>query len=123
MSYTDHLFKLAERLARKISLAQAQSAQPGEIMAVLKSAGLWEKTQEVAPLLAKAGISDDATVAISIVVDSKLDVNYVVQTNPPAAAIKLRGLLKAKYGAAMKTALQAAKISVTDTMTLGWMNF
>lgn len=123
MSSTDKLNKLADRFARKLALGQSQSAQPSDIEAALKAAGLWEKAPEVAPLLNAAGVADDATVAVSIIVDAHLDVKYHVDTNPPAAALKLASLLKSKYGAAMKGALVAAKLTVADTMTLSWLHF
>ena len=125
MKYTEHLLKIAERFAHKLLLAQQASAQPGEIMAVLQTAGLWEKSAEVAPLLNTAGVSDDTTVQIFIIVDSKLNCTYRIATTPPrpAAAIKLRGLLNYKYSVAMKKALTTANISVTDTIELKWMNF
>jgi ribosomal protein L11 len=119
----DKLTKLADRFARKLSLGQSNSAQAGDIEGALKAAGLWEKAPEVAPLLNAAGVADDATVAVSIIVDNKLDVKYHVDTSPPAAAIKLAALLKAKFGAAMKGALVAAKLSVAETVTLNWLHF
>jgi hypothetical protein len=122
MKSVNNLIKLAERFAYK--LAQ-QTAQPGEIASALKAAGLFDKSAEVAPLLNAAGVPDDVKVEISIMVDKTLNCTYVVDTNPakPAAAIKLRGLLGVKYGSAMKKALAAAGISVTDTMRVGWLTF
>lgn len=123
MSSVDRLNKLADLFTRKIVLGQASSAQSGDIETALRSAGLWEKSQEVAPLLNQVGVADDASVAISIIVDSKLDVKFHVDTKPPAAAIKLAAALRTKYGAAMKAAIQAAKLTVADTVTLNWMHF
>lgn len=123
MSSVDKLNKLADRFARKIVLGQTSSAQAGDIQNALQTAGLWDKAAEVSPLLNAAGVSDDASVKISIMVDSKLDVKYHVETQPPAAAIKLAALLKNKYGAAMKAALAAAKLTVAETVTLGWLTF
>jgi ribosomal protein L11 len=133
MSSTDKLTKLAERFARKLSLGQmggeapqpllTGSAQAGDIEGALKAAGLWEKAPEVAPLLNAAGVADDASVAVSIIVDNKMDVKYHVDTSPPAAALKLASLLKSKYGAAMKAALVAAKLTVADTVTVSWLHF
>lgn len=119
----DKLTKLADRFARKLSLGQTPSAQAGDIEVALKNQGLWDKAAEVSPMLNAAGVADDATVAISIVVDSKLDIKYHVQTQPPAAAIKLAAALRAKYAAAMRAAIQAAKLSVADTVTLNWLTF
>lgn len=123
MSSVDKLTKLADRFARKLSLAQVPTAQAGDIENALKAAGLWERSAEVAPLLNQAGVADDASVAISIMVDSKLDVKYHVQTQPPAAAIKLAGLLRARYAQGMKGAIQAAKLAVAETITLNWLHF
>lgn len=149
MSSIDKLNKLADRFARKIVLGQVEqgpvaqprqefpvehsgatlsggmsgTAQAGDIETALRAANLWDKASEVSPLLNAAGVSDDASVKISIVVDAKLDVKYHVETQPPAAAIKLAALLKNKYSAAMKQALVAAKLTVADTITLGWLTF
>lgn len=123
MSSVDRLNKLADRFARKIVLGQASSAQAGDIETALRAAGLWDKAAEVSPLLNAAGVSDDASVKVAIVVDGKLDVKYHVDTQPPAAAIKLAALLRNKYGAAMKAALHAAKLTVADTVTVNWLTF
>lgn len=124
---TNRLFKLAERFSRKISLGQAPKfyAQPSTVQKILKDAGLWEKSAEVAPLLGQAGVSSDASVSISIVVDNKLDIKYPVDTQPPAAAIKLAGLLRAKYAGPMRAAFQAANMEVSDVepVTVGWLTF
>lgn len=123
MKSVDKLLKLAERFSRKISLAQQSSAQAGDIENALKAARLWDLSQAVSPLLNQAGVSDTAPVKITIVVDSKLDVKFTVETQPPAAALKLAGLLRTKYSAAMKAAIAAAKLSVAETLTVPWLTF
>lgn len=133
----DKLTKLADRFARKLSLAQAATAQAGEIQQVLKDAGLWEKSPEVAPLLNAAGVGDGA-VAIVLSVDKTLSVKYNVTASPPAAGIKLASLLKSKYGAAMQQALKTGAIkeynndgsvksqrpvTVNEPVTVPWLHY
>lgn len=124
MKSVDNLVKLAERFARKISLGQKVFAQPGEIQKALTDAGIWEKSAEVAQLLPKAGV-DDGPVAVSIVVDSQLNVNFSVSATPPAAATKLAALLKGKYAAAFKAAIAKAGLSVSteEPVTVKWLTF
>lgn len=82
MSSVDRLFKLADRFARKISLAQ-QSAQPSEIMNALQTAGLWDRSAEVAPIIATVGIPDEAKIAIDFTLDGQLNIKYNVAANVP----------------------------------------
>ncbi|NJO18594.1 MAG: hypothetical protein HC877_23570 [Thioploca sp.] len=119
MGSVDKLFKLADRLARKISLGQQVA---GDFQDTLQSAGLWDKSAEVSPMLAAAGV-DDGPVAITIRFDKGLNVKFLVSATPPAAAAKLTALLAAKYAAAMKAACVAAKLTVTDTMDVKWLTF
>lgn len=121
MNSVDKLFKLADRLARKMSLGQ-QTAQSGEIQKALQDAGLWDRTSEVSALLASAGV-DDGAVTIGFRVDSGLNFTFQVSATPPAAATKLAGLLKMKYAGPMKAALQGAKIAVGNTVDVGWLTF
>jgi len=153
MSSVDRLFKLADRFARKISLGQNVA---GDFQNALQAAGLWDKSSEVAPMIAAAGIPDEAAIAINFVIDSQFNVTYnVTATTPPppppaapdatpaekaeiqkaiaaatalqkratVAAAKLAGMLKAKYGAAMKAALVKAGMAITDTMAVKWLTF
>jgi hypothetical protein len=123
MKSVNNLIKLAERFAYKLSQAQLTSAQPDDIRVVLEKAGMWEKSAEVAPMLNTAGVADDATVSIDFTVDKGLNIHFRVATTPPAAAAKLTALVKAKYGNAMKAALQAAKVTVADTVDVNWLRF
>lgn len=123
MSSVNKLFKLAEQFARKISLAQAQmETQPAQIEQILQSAGLWDKSNEVSPLLNAAGV-DDGPVAINFQVDPQLNVKFMVTASPPAAVIKLTGLLKNKYAAAMKAALAKAGASRSAPVDIKWLTF
>ena len=119
MSSVNKLFKLAERFAHKISLGQKVA---GDFQDALHNAGLWDKSAEVSPMLATAGV-DDGPVAITIRFDKGLNVKFIVSATPPAAATKLAGLLAAKYAAAMKAAVAAANLTVTDTMDVKWLTF
>jgi hypothetical protein len=121
MNFVDRIFKLAERFARKISLAQ-QSAQSGEIANVLQAAGLWDKSAEVSPMLTQAGV-DDGPILINFVVDKGLNVKFNVSATPSVAAIKLEALLKNKYSVSMRSALVAAKTVISDTVEVKWLKF
>lgn len=118
MKSVDHLVKVAERFARKISLAQAQvSAQSGDIANALQAKGLLISSNDVGPLLNTAHVPETATVKIDLMVDSKLDAHFVVTTNPPdKSAGILKTLLERKYGANMKLALIASKLMVVGTV-------
>jgi len=119
MNSVDKLFKLADRLARKISLGQKVA---GDFQDVLQAAGLWDKAAEVSPMLATAGV-DDGPVAITIHFDKALNIKFLVSATPPAAATKLAAMLTAKYAAAMKAAVVAAKLTVMETMDVKWLTF
>lgn len=119
MSSVNKLFKLAERFSRKISLAQQVA---GDFQDALHKAGLWDKSAEVSPMLAAAGV-DDGPVAVTIRFDKGLNPKFIVSATPPAAATKLTGMLAAKYTAPMKAAVTAAKLAVTDTMDVKWLTF
>lgn len=124
MSSVDKLFKLADRFARKISLGQQFYLQPSELQKILFQAGLWDKSQEVSLFLSKAGV-DSGPVDIKIQVDSMLNVSYLVSATPAGAGTKLASLLKSKYGAAMKAAIQASgkKVSEQENLVIGWLTF
>ena len=118
MKTTKKLIKLADRFEQKIKTAQSQGAQAGEIERALKSAGLWVPSNEIAPLLNAAKAPDNVALDISLVVDSSLNVKFIVTSTPThASAGVLAGLLQKKYGAAMSKALKSAQLSVTDTVT------
>ena len=122
MSSVDKLFKLADRFARKMSLGQQTSAQPGEVQNALQAAGLWDKAAEVSPLLGSAGV-DDGPIVITMTIDKGLNFKYNVTATPPPAALKLAGLLKVKYAGPMKAALAAAKLTVADSLDVKWLTF
>ncbi len=150
MSNTDRLFKLAERFARKVSLAQ-QSAQSGELENVLKDAGVWGSPNDLFPLADEAEIPGGVPITFAIVVDSGLNVSFKLDTEPrhgqpapppppasqvpPAKLIKMFKLMKDKFGPGMSQALKSGKIkeydnkgnvtsqrpvTVSGTVTIGW---
>jgi hypothetical protein len=102
----------------------SQSAQAGDIETALKKANLFNKQADVAALLPKAKVPDGVSLNISIVVSKGLNVSFRVATNPndPSGA-RLAALLSGKFAAPMKAALQKAKLTVTDTVTVGWLTF
>lgn len=117
MSSVDKLFKLADRLARKISLGQ--SAQPGDIQSNLQEARLWDLTNDLFPLLDQADIPAGVPVHLDIVVDSNFNVTYPVKTKDAAKGQKLSVLVKSKYGQAMSDALKKGTIKDSFGKVLG----
>jgi hypothetical protein len=100
------------------------SAQAGDIEEALKKAGLWNKTNEIAPLLNQAGVPEDAKVFIRIKVDKRLNVKILVKTKPDhKSARTLEGKLNQLYASKMKAALQKQQLEVADTIELAWINF
>jgi len=120
---------LYQAASRFFSLAQATtSAQPADIEAAIRSAGLWDQTSVVGTLLNTAGVPDDASVSISMRVAPTLDFVYPTVLTPEnphnkVVANKLASLLKAKYGMAHKNALVKAKLNVASPLDLKWMTF
>lgn len=125
MKSLEKMAGLADRFETKLEKqAQVVGAQAADVQDALAAAKLWDLSAQVAPMLNQAGVSDSATVATSIVVDKVLNVNFLVTTAPPsAAAAKLAQLLKNAFSVKMKAALQTAKLSVADTITVNWLTF
>lgn len=128
MNSIDKLFKLADRFAHKISLAQ--SGQAGDAMRILKEAGLWDIVDQVNPILDELNIPPEKSIALNIVIDSGFNISYPSQPPMPALSAKL----KAKFGALMATALKNGKIldsstppkeigpfRVSGTLTVNWL--
>jgi hypothetical protein len=119
----EKLLKLAanyEKMADSI-----MSAQPSDIEGVLQSAGLWNLSKDVSPMLNSAGVPDDAGVSISIVVGNKLETNFVVALTPPnpKASKTLSYMLHNKYAAAFSKALITAKLNVASAVVVKWLSF
>lgn len=112
---TDRLFKLAERFARKISLAQ--SAQASDIQYNLTLANLWGTPESsLFPVLDEVGIDANVPVTTSIQVDSNFNVSFPsVVAGSPAKSLALAGALKKKYGQAFSDALKAGFIYDSST--------
>lgn len=125
MKSLEKMSGLADRFEQKLEKqAQVVGAQSADIQDALAAARLWDLSGAVAPMLNQAGVPDSASVSTSIVVDKLLNVNFLATTQPPhASAAKLAQLLKNTYSAKMKAALQAAKLSVADTITVKWLTF
>jgi hypothetical protein len=125
MKSLEKMVIVAGEMERKwIRTGQVVGAQAADIEAALAAARLWDLSAQVSPLLNQAGVPDSASVAVSIVADKMLNINFLVSTNPPhASAAKLAQILKNIYATKMKAALQAAKLSVTDIITVKWLSF
>ena len=120
------LLKIANNQQKIIQkLAQTTSAQAGDVENALKKANLWELAAQVSPLLNEAGVPDDASVAINIIVDKGPMVKYAVLLNPPNAGManKLAVSLNRHYSAAMSKALKDANLNVDSTITVNWLKF
>lgn len=125
MNAVKNLLRVAAKIEQKLNkTAQVASAQAGDVEQVLRGAGLWDLSNNVAPLLNTAHVPETASVQINIVVDKALKVNFVVSLTPPhSSALALARLLKNSYGAKMQAALVGSKLNVADTLTLKWMSF
>lgn len=125
MKSLEKMSNLADLFEQKLTKqAQVVGAQSADVQDALAAAKLWDLSAQVAPMLNQAGVPDTASVATSIIVDKLLNVNFLATTQPPhASAAKLAQLLKNAYSAKMKAALQAAKLSVADTITVKWLAF
>lgn len=125
MKSLEKMASLADKLERTLEkYSQVVGAQSADIEDALKAANLWDLSGAVAPMLNQAGVPETASVATSIIVDKMLNVNFLVTTTPPhASAAKLSQLLKNTYALKMKAALQAAKLSVADTISVKWITF
>lgn len=120
----DHnkLYKLAKQFQKQ---SQLFSAQSGDIENVLKNANLWELSKAVAPLLNTAGVPDDASVTIQILVSAGTIIAYNTILDPtnPKVAVNLNNLLKAKFAIPMTNALKAARTNVTEIVSVDWLKF
>jgi hypothetical protein len=110
MSSVDKIFKLADRFARKISLAEklAMPAQPGDIADALVAAGLLGKPDDLFPIADQLDLDASVNVATSINIDQNMNVTFSVVTSPalPAKATQFAAILKQKYGEPFKKACQ-----------------
>lgn len=149
MNAINKLFKTAKLIEWSLKYAQelndvspeamplggaVQSAQAGDIQDVLVKADLWPKfkpdnqvAHDVTQMINTAKIPEDVSVKVILSVDNKLYVTFIVLLDPtktgPASA--LQKLLKDKYAVPMQKALNQAKLSVTDVITLQnpWITF
>lgn len=126
MKSVERLIKIADRFARKISLAQAVTTtmQPGQIADLLKSVNAMPLSAEIAPFLNTAKCPEDANILVDIIIDAKLNVTFKITATPPnnCAAI-LQKILQGKYAARISQALKTAKVVVTDTMLVNVTEF
>lgn len=106
-------------------MAQQVSAQPGDIQTALEKAGLWNASADVSPLLSKAGVADDQSINISIVVSPGPSVSFSANVDPgnPNTSGRLAALLSQKYAGAMAKAIKAANLTVSDHITVNWLKF
>lgn len=115
-----------KRIANKfqVKLGQLASAQSADIQDALAKAGLWELSNQVAPMLNTARVPETASVQINLIVDKTLNVNFNVVLTPQSnASAVLSRMLKANFGAKMHQALAAAKLNVAETLTVKWLSF
>lgn len=123
---TKALHNLAVKFEKQAQATVA--AQPGDVQTALERAKLWQLSTAVAPMLNQAGVSDDASVNISILVN-KGPVGPVVafSTNlappNPKVSTKLNSLLAQKFAGPMLNAIKAANLSVVDNLVVKWLNF
>lgn len=125
MKATQKIIQLGKEIEKRLLVkAQAMSAQPDDIEQALRTAGLYDISNQVAPLLNAAGVPENVSLKIGIDVDPHLNVGYTVAASPNhPSAHALSRLLKMKFAPKMKSALQSAKLNVAGPMQIGWLNF
>jgi hypothetical protein len=102
---------------------QAQTTfDAGAIQDTLTAAGLWEKSNEVSKMVNKLDVPENATIAISIIINKGPVVGFLVNINPPNKASSiLSNALKTKYSALMASAIK--KLPINSQYVLKWINF
>jgi hypothetical protein len=94
----------------------------GDIQDTLSHAGLWEKSNEVSQMVNKLNVPENATIAISILINKGPVVGFLVNINPPNKASSiLSNALKTKYSALMTSAIK--KLPINSQYVLKWINF
>lgn len=124
MTSADKLLKLAARFAEKIALAQAQTAQPGDIDSALSRAGARPSSNDIAPLLNTAKVPDNVSLDIRAVVDKNMNVKFHVAATPAhASANSLAAVLDRTYAPKMSSALKGSGLVVDNPVTVSIANF
>lgn len=106
--------------------AQAQMpAAPEDVENAFKRAGVWDLSNQIAPLLGRLQIGDATSVNLGMNVIPTKDVQVVATLNPPdpAKAKALAGTLQKMYGGKMSAALQASKLNIIDPIAIKWITF
>jgi len=119
------LLRLAKRFELKYIVAQKVSAQAGDVEATLKSAGLWELSNQVSSLLDQARVPSDASVDIKINIKPGNEVSFTVLTNPanPKASQTLALLLSKSFSRKMSEVLAKSGLGVGESVVLNWLTF
>jgi hypothetical protein len=128
MKSINELVALADKFEKMAqdSLAKTPqvSAQQGDIQTTLERANMWNKQDEVAQLVSASKIPDSVSVAISILADKAMNINFTVVTNPhDAGSLKLTQLLKQKYSQPMRAIIQKSGLNVANVMEVPWIRF
>ena len=128
MVTTKELLALAtqyEKLAQEgIMRGPRISAQRGDVQSTLERAGLWDLQPEVAQLIETSKIPESASIAITILVDKALNVNFTVVTNPHnAGSLRLVQLLKEKYAQPMRNAIGMSGLGVESVIEVPWLRY
>ena len=122
MKSVDTLIKLAARFARKISLAQAVSAQPNEIY---KAFGNTVPTsQSISPLLDTAKVPENVKLDIKATVAPNFAVNFQVNSSPNhGSAHALKSLLDKNFAGRMAQTLKGSGLNIASPMTINIATF
>jgi len=125
MKSVERLEKVADRFARKMSLAQATTTmQPVEIKNLLTKMNVFPLPNDIAPLLNTAKCPETVNILVDFIIDAKLNVTFKITATPQnnCAAIYQR-ILQSKYAAKISQALKTAKVAITDTMLVNVTEF
>jgi hypothetical protein len=112
-----NVLQLAEKFAQQIS------AQPDATKRTLQRARLWDIASTLSPLLERAEVPPHTTADLKMMISPGPAINFTSVLSPhhDQAAQKLNNLLNQRFGTLMSTALQHAKMDVTDPVNLDWL--
>jgi hypothetical protein len=117
------LITLADIFSKKATGATT-TAQAADVEDALTKAGLWNISNQVAPMLTTAQVPNDCKVSLGLAVDKSYNISFIVVLNPSHDSSKVLSMeLKKKFGDVMKKALMAAKLNIADTITVKWLTF
>ena len=106
--------------------AQAKMpAAPEDVENAFKTYGVWELSNEIAPILNKLKIADSVSInlGVNVLSSNAVKVTAVLSPADPAKARDLQNILQKMYGLKFVTAIQKAKLNIIDPIDVSWLKF